>query len=189
MIASQRATKTPAARRQRALLIAAVMGAASIDGVTKLAAKATLDDGPTHIIGPIGLKLGHNSGVAFGLGATGPAWIVLAVTAVVIAVLAAAAWQGRFASPLAAGLILGGAVANFVDRISDGAVTDIANPAARRIAAVAKAANTAADLALSPRRIRRSRGAKLGSSVRRHRSSSAIVLVTCSSSIGIPQFI
>jgi hypothetical protein len=65
----------------------------------------------------------------------------------------------------------------------------IANPAARRIAAVAKAANTAADLALSPRRIRRSRRAKLGSSVRRHRSSSAIVLVTCSSSIGIPQFI
>jgi hypothetical protein len=65
----------------------------------------------------------------------------------------------------------------------------IANPAARRIAAIVKAANTAADLALSPRRIRRSRRAKLGSSVRRHRSSSAIVLVTCSSSIGIPQFI
>lgn len=125
MIASQRATKTPAARRQRALLIAAVMGAASIDGVTKLAAEATLDDGPTHIVGPIALELGHNSGVAFGLGATGPAWIVLAVTAVVIAVLAAAAWQGRFASPFAAGLILGGAVANFVDRIGDGAVTDM----------------------------------------------------------------
>ena len=125
MIASQRATTTSSACRQRALLFAAVVGAASIDGVTKLAAKATLDDGPTHIIGPIALKLGHNAGVAFGLGATGPAWIVLAVTAVVIAVLAAAAWQGRFASPLAAGLILGGAVANFVDRISDGAVTDM----------------------------------------------------------------
>jgi len=50
---------------------------------------------------------------------------VLAVTAVVIAVLSAATWRGRFASPFAAGLILGGAVANFVDRISDGAVTDM----------------------------------------------------------------
>ena len=88
MMASQRATTTSARRRQRAILIATVVGAASLDGVTKLAAEATLDDGPEHIVGPLALKLGHNAGVAFGLGATGPAWMVLAVTAVVIAVLA-----------------------------------------------------------------------------------------------------
>ena len=91
MMASQRATTTSARRRQRAILIATVVGAASLDGVTKLAAEATLDDGPEHIVGPLALKLGHNAGVAFGLGATGPAWMVLAVTAVVIAVLAVAA--------------------------------------------------------------------------------------------------
>ena len=48
------------------------------------------------------------------------------------------------------------------------------------------AATTAATLAPSPRRIRRSRRARLGSSSSRHRSSSAIVLLTCSSSIGNP---
>ena len=125
MMASQRATTTSARRRQRAILIATVVGAASLDGVTKLAAEATLDDGPEHIVGPLALKLGHNAGVAFGLGATGPAWMVLVVTAVVIAVLAVAAWRGAFASPFAAGLILGGAIANFVDRLGDGAVTDM----------------------------------------------------------------
>ena len=60
MMASQRATTTSARRRQRAILIATVVGAASLDGVTKLAAEATLDDGPEHIVGPLALKLGHN---------------------------------------------------------------------------------------------------------------------------------
>jgi signal peptidase II len=101
------------------------VGAASLDAVTKLAAEALLDDGPAHITGPLSFKLGHNSGVAFGLGATGPAWVVVAVTAVVIMVLAVAAWRGTFTSTFAAGLILGGAVANFIDRIGDGAVTDM----------------------------------------------------------------
>lgn len=122
---SRRATRTKGRRRRRAFLIAAVVGAAILDGVTKLAAEALLDDGPTHIVGPLALKLGHNSGVAFGLGATGPAWVVLTVTAVVITVLAVAAWRGTFTSTFAVGLILGGAFANFIDRIGDGAVTDM----------------------------------------------------------------
>ena len=125
MIAAQRAEPTNAVRPQRAILIATVVGAAIIDGVTKLAAEATLDNGPTHIVGSLALKLGHNSGVAFDLGATGPPWVVLAVTAVVIAVLAVAAWRGAFASTCAAGRILGGAVANFVDRVGDRTVTDM----------------------------------------------------------------
>ena len=125
MMDSRRATPTKGRRRQRAILIAAVVGAASLDGVTKLAAEALLDDGPEHIVGPLALKLGHNAGVVFGLGATGPAWVVLAVTAVVITMLAVAAWRGTFTSTFAVGLILGGAVANFVDRIGDGAVTDM----------------------------------------------------------------
>lgn len=125
MTRSRSATTPPPPRRQRTLLIAAAVGVASIDAVTKLAAEATLDDGPTHIVGPATLKLGHNSGVAFGLGATGPAWMVLVVTAVVIAALAAAAWRGAFTSPLIAGLVLGGAIANFVDRMNDRTVTDM----------------------------------------------------------------
>lgn len=116
---------TLSTRQQRTVLIAAVVGAVSIDAVTKLAAEATLDNGPTHIVGPIVLKLGHNSGVAFGLGATGPTWMVLAVTALIIAALAVVAWSGAFAYPLSSGLVLGGAIANFVDRAGDRTVTDM----------------------------------------------------------------
>lgn len=116
----------PAAVRRvdRWTLAAAVAVIAGIDAVTKLLATATLDDGPVHIAGPLNLQLGHNAGVAFGIGADGPAWILVAATAIVIAALAIAAWRGAF-HPLAAGLVLGGAIANLADRASNGSVVDM----------------------------------------------------------------
>ena len=73
-------------------------------------------------------RLGYNTGIAFGLFATGgPAWLV--VSGLIIAGLSA--WFIRLlASPsprvtaLALALMLGGALANFLDRWQDGQVTD-----------------------------------------------------------------
>lgn len=85
---------------------------------------------PVPVIGQFfRLTLGYNTGVAFGLFANGGVW-PLVVTGLVIIILAV--WMVRALRtgeipPVAAwpiGLILGGATANFGDRLLDGRVTD-----------------------------------------------------------------
>ncbi|WP_131104457.1 signal peptidase II [Ornithinimicrobium sufpigmenti] len=78
--------------------------------------------------GPVDLVLGYNPGVAFSLGADAPAALVLTVTGLVIATIAALAWR---AAPtwtpwrvIAVAAVLGGALGNFIDRALDGVVTD-----------------------------------------------------------------
>lgn len=108
------------------LLIALV-----IDWPTKTPAEQTLSlYTPTPLIGQFfRLTLGYNKGVAFGMFANGGAWPLI-VTGLIIIMLAV--WfvralrtdeiPGIAAWPI--GLILGGAIANFVDRLPDGRVTD-----------------------------------------------------------------
>ena len=103
----------------------------AIDWLTKTWAEQTLPlYTPTPLIGQFfRLTLGYNTGVAFGMFANGGVW-PLVVTGLVIIVLAV--WlvralrtgeiPGIAAWPI--GLILGGALANFVDRLPDGRVTD-----------------------------------------------------------------
>ncbi|WP_409333184.1 signal peptidase II [Trujillonella humicola] len=79
-------------------------------------------------LGPVDLRLGYNSGVAFSVGAEAPAWLVIGVTAVITAAVAVFAWRtarhGGRAQLAALALVLGGAVANLADRAADGVVTD-----------------------------------------------------------------
>jgi signal peptidase II len=105
--------------------------AIALDSITKVWAEQSL--APHHPVPVLGdyfqFTLGYNTGVAFGMfanGGNGP----LLVTGVVI--LAIIAWLGNALrtgelTPAAAwpvGLLLGGAIANFVDRLPDGRVTD-----------------------------------------------------------------
>jgi len=77
------------------------------------------------VLGPLGLTLSHNSGVAFGLaGGAGAGLVLLALGALaVIAYL-----FGRNATKpgawVAVGLLAGGALGNLADRIRADAVTD-----------------------------------------------------------------
>ena len=102
-----------------------------MDGASKLWVESTLSlRQPVPIIGDIfRFTLGYNSGVAFGMFANGGPW-PLVITGFIIAGLvvwfvrtlylrhfpAYAAW------PI--GLLLGGAIGNFADRLWDGQVTD-----------------------------------------------------------------
>lgn len=101
------------------------LAAAGGDLVSKMAAGAWLDDGPVHLGGGLSLRLVHNPGVAFGVGARLPSWALLGVTGVVAAVLALAAWRGSIGPAVAAGLVVGGAVANLLDRTTGGTVVDV----------------------------------------------------------------
>lgn len=111
--------------------LAALMIALAIDFLTKTWAEKTLSlYTPIPLIGQFfRLTLGYNTGVAFGLFANSGVW-PLAITGLIIIVLAV--WLVRalrtgeippvMAWPI--GLILGGAIANFMDRLPDGRVTD-----------------------------------------------------------------
>lgn len=109
------------------LLVLAVLG---LDILTKAWAEQVLTRGtPVPVVGEVArLTLGYNSGMAFGLVAgAGQAWLLV----VGPLTLGLAVWFVRvLRSPQAAsvwplGLLLGGALANLVDRWPDGRVTDV----------------------------------------------------------------
>ena len=94
-----------------------------VDVVTKRLAEAGLPGAPVDL-GIGRLQLGYNTGVAFSMGDGLPIWAVLGVAGVVTAGVLVAIVAGWVGPPVPAGLVLGGAVANIVDRAGDGAVTD-----------------------------------------------------------------
>lgn len=100
-----------------------------LDGLTKAWAEQALTT-PIPILGQsFRLTLGYNTGVAFGLFANGGTFPLI-VTGVIIfglviwLVLASRRDEFPAATHLPLGMILGGAVANFADRLLDDRVTD-----------------------------------------------------------------
>lgn len=92
------------------------------------AAESELGDGTGLSIGPLTLRLAHNSGVAFSLGDALPASAVVAATGLLtMAIVVYAFTMAPRTTPLGrAGLslLLAGAAANLIDRSIDGLVTD-----------------------------------------------------------------
>lgn len=113
----------PAARPVLVGLVAAVAMAADL--ITKAVGSAMLAGSPVDLPGPLDLRLVHNTGVAFGVGSALPAGLTVVVTAAVAAGVAVLAVRGVLGSPLAAGLVVGGAVANVADRLVGGSVVDV----------------------------------------------------------------
>ena len=104
------------------LAIASVV--ALVDWGAKLVAVAALDDGPVELGSVMTLRLSWNPGVAFGLGDFLPGPALIGLTALVTIVLGAGALRGAFTPWWAAGLVLGGAIANLGDRMIGGTVVD-----------------------------------------------------------------
>lgn len=109
------------------LLVATAASVAGIDLAAKAWAQRSMPPGGIET-GPVDLRLAYNSGVAFSAGADAPAGLVLTVTAVITTTVAVLAWRatrrGSRTHLAAIALVLGGAVANLVDRAGDGVVTD-----------------------------------------------------------------
>ena len=102
--------------------VAAVV-AVVVDVVTKWLA-ATRLPGASVDLGVGRLQLSYNTGVAFSLGDGLPTWAVRVLAGVVTGGVLVVFVAGWLRPPVPAGLVLGGAVANIVDRAGDGAVTD-----------------------------------------------------------------
>lgn len=102
-----------------------------LDAVTKRLAESGLDRlQPRPLLGQwLRLTLGHNTGVAFGLFANGGIGPLLVTGAIIAGLLlwldyALRTRQLGLAHGWPLGLLLGGAIANFADRVPDGRVTD-----------------------------------------------------------------
>ncbi len=96
------------------------------DQAAKAAIEANLLTGEkVDVLGPLGLTLSHNRGVAFGLaGGTGAPLILLALVALAVVGYLFARDPTRPGMWVAVGLLAGGAIGNLVDRIASDAVTD-----------------------------------------------------------------
>lgn len=122
--------QAPRASRTQRRRVALGVGAAMVAGVdltAKAWAQSALASGGIGE-GVVSLRLTYNSGVAFGLGTVLPAGVVVAFTAALTAAIAVLAWRtaahGRTGQLVALALLLGGALANVIDRAGDGVVTD-----------------------------------------------------------------
>ena len=115
-------------RRGRITLAATVIGVAALDLGLKAWAGRALSGGDSTDLGLLDLRLAFNSGVAFSLGNTLPPAALLGVTGLIVVGLAVFAVRlARTAAlpvVLALAVMLGGAVANVIDRAGDGRVTD-----------------------------------------------------------------
>ena len=103
------------------------LGAAAValvDLASKAAAVRYIDD-PVELTGLLSLTVVRNPGVAFGLGTALPAPLLLGITIGVALLLGWLVVTGHLQHRFAAALILGGAVANIVDRAGDGSVVDV----------------------------------------------------------------
>jgi len=77
------------------------------------------------VLGPLGLTLSHNRGVAFGLaGGSGAPLVLVTLVALGIVLYLFSRNPTRPGMWIATGLLAGGAIGNLTDRIRAGAVTD-----------------------------------------------------------------
>jgi len=96
------------------------------DQIAKAVVEAQLVPGEEiDVLGPLGLTLTHNRGVAFGLaGGTGAPLILVTLAALAVVVYLFARDPARPGMWVATGLLAGGAIGNLVDRVRADAVTD-----------------------------------------------------------------
>lgn len=116
-----------ATTRQWLGLLAVAAAAVVADQATKAAVRSTIGvDDAVHLVGPLSLRHVWNSGIAFGLFSRAVVVVVL-LTSVALAwmlVFFARAGSRHPALVPALGLLAGGSIANLVDRIRLGHVTD-----------------------------------------------------------------
>lgn len=122
------AERSLGAGRAQWLVLLLVAGAVVVaDQLTKQVVGRTLALGESvDIIGPFSIHHVQNSGIAFGLFASSTSIVIAITTLAVAAMLVFFARSGRRhpALPVGLGLVLGGSIANLVDRVRLGHVTD-----------------------------------------------------------------
>ncbi|MHB1087517.1 MAG: signal peptidase II [Acidimicrobiales bacterium] len=88
-----------------------------LDAVTKAWARHTLVSHGIHLIGGAWLRLQFNSGISFSINQSGPL-VTSILTAIIVTAVVVVGLRARGGAPaLGFGLLLGGGVANLIDRV------------------------------------------------------------------------
>ena len=124
MTADKAGTIPRTRRHGRRILVTTAAVGITVDLASKVWATTALSDRGIDLPGPLDLQLAYNRGVAFSLFDGAPPALMIALTGAVTVVLGLIAWRGVFPA-LPAGLMLGGAVANLLDRLVGGSVVDV----------------------------------------------------------------
>jgi signal peptidase II len=94
------------------------LGVVGADQVTKTWALRALSDGPVRVAGPVRLALTRNTAGAFGLGGAFVPFLAVGAVVVVAVVIGRSGATRRALPAVAAGLVLGGAFGNLIDRLA-----------------------------------------------------------------------
>jgi signal peptidase II len=99
-------------------VIAVALGVTAIDALTKYWVRRHLARHGDHVLGPVWLRLQYNTGISFSIDRSLPlvTTIVTVVIAVVVVVVGLRANRGL--PTLGFGLLIGGGVANVIDRLA-----------------------------------------------------------------------
>lgn len=110
--------------RQWYRFAALALAVVAVDLASKMWASRALRQRPVDLPGPLDLHLGYNRGIAFSFLTDIPVAVIVILTSLIAVALAVAAAWGS-APLLPAGLILGGALGNLIDRTHNGSVVDM----------------------------------------------------------------
>jgi signal peptidase II len=98
------------------IVVALVVSA--VDAITKAWARHALATHAVHVGGAIWLRLQYNSGISFSINQSGPLVTTVLTVIVALVVVAVGLRAARGAPAVGFGLLLGGGVANVIDRLA-----------------------------------------------------------------------
>lgn len=104
--------------RLNATVVVVALVVTALDAVTKAWARYELAARPVHVAGGIWLRLQYNSGISFSLNRSGPMVTTGLTVLISLAVLVVGLRAQPGVSTIGFGLLIGGGVANVVDRLA-----------------------------------------------------------------------
>jgi signal peptidase II len=99
-------------------VIAVALVVTVVDAATKFWARHTLAGHPEHLAGVFWFRLQYNSGVSFSINSSGPLVTTIATVAVAVIVVLVGINANHGALAIGFGLLLGGGLANVIDRLA-----------------------------------------------------------------------
>jgi signal peptidase II len=99
-------------------VIAVALAVTVVDAATKYWARHALTRHPEHLVGVFWFRLQYNSGISFSINNSGPLVTTIATVVVAVVVVLVGINANGGAPALGFGLLLGGGLANVIDRLA-----------------------------------------------------------------------
>jgi len=99
-------------------VVALALVVVGLDALTKAWARHDLVNHAVHVVGAVWFRLQYNGGISFSINQSGPLLTTVATVVVAIVVVVVGVNAHRGAPAIGFGLLLGGGLANVVDRLA-----------------------------------------------------------------------